>query len=302
MRTATRTLLTAARCRPIRRTTTRCLRKRLQLGAVLCNRHVHDAKPNGDGCANPGECASRACATPTCCAVTRMAPPCTQDATCRGGACSKSGVCMDSGKCLVDADCASTKFATLPLSACTDKLPNGSPVRPLGSHVRSLRVPARFRWATWCAARACAMCARSRMRLRQPGGTCDSSSAGTVLPQRRGAAPTRIAGYPDGEGPCSVTDQTLVCRSGICDPTPLLCHRARSLRARHDCTAARSATQSTGSCTQKLHNGIMVPTITGHTPALTGSCTVDVGTAVCAESVCDSNDDKCGLRQWRWPV
>ena len=37
------------------------------------------------------------------------------------------------------------------------------------------------------------------------------------------------------------------------------------------------------------------PTLAGHTPPLTGTCTAAVGTAVCTAAVCDTADNECGL-------
>jgi len=47
-------------------------------------------------------------------------------------------------------------------------------------------------------------------------------------------------------------------------------------------------------CVTKLPNGQSVPTVTGHTPTLDGTCTADAGTITCASGACDSKDDKCG--------
>jgi hypothetical protein len=62
----------------------------------------------------------------------------------------------------------------------------------------------------------------------------------------------------------------------------------------NQCGAAQFCNTQTAACVGKLSNGTAIPTITGHTPALTGACTAPVGTAVCVAGVCDPVDSKCG--------
>jgi hypothetical protein len=61
-----------------------------------------------------------------------------------------------------------------------------------------------------------------------------------------------------------------------------------------DCPNAKFCITPTNVCTAKLVNGTAIPTISGHTPALTGVCTVSVGAAVCVSGVCDTVDNECG--------
>jgi hypothetical protein len=61
-----------------------------------------------------------------------------------------------------------------------------------------------------------------------------------------------------------------------------------------DCTAAQFCDTQTFACTGKLANGVAVPTLTGHTPPLTGVCSAAVGTSVCLSGVCDTGDNECG--------
>jgi hypothetical protein len=61
------------------------------------------------------------------------------------------------------------------------------------------------------------------------------------------------------------------------------------------CTNAQFCNTQTAACTAKLLNGTAIPTLTGHTPALTGTCTTAVGTAVCSSGVCDPKDNECGI-------
>jgi hypothetical protein len=61
-----------------------------------------------------------------------------------------------------------------------------------------------------------------------------------------------------------------------------------------ECTAAQFCDTQTFVCISKLSNGSGIPTITGHTPPLTGVCSAAVGTAVCLSGVCDTKDNECG--------
>jgi hypothetical protein len=62
------------------------------------------------------------------------------------------------------------------------------------------------------------------------------------------------------------------------------------------CASTQYCDTQAGACTNKLGNGSMIPTISGHTPALTGKCSsAAVGTSVCAQGVCSATNDECGL-------
>ena len=60
------------------------------------------------------------------------------------------------------------------------------------------------------------------------------------------------------------------------------------------CTVVQFCDTQTSVCTAKLANGTAIPTLSGHSPALNGTCTVAVGNAVCASAVCDTKDNECG--------
>ena len=62
-----------------------------------------------------------------------------------------------------------------------------------------------------------------------------------------------------------------------------------------DCAANQWCNTQSSSCVAKLPNGLSVPIVPGHTPALTGVCSASVGTAICASAVCDTKDNACGL-------
>jgi len=61
------------------------------------------------------------------------------------------------------------------------------------------------------------------------------------------------------------------------------------------CTPAQFCDTATNACTAKLANGTAVPVIAGHVPPLDGTCSMPVGTAVCASGVCDTKDALCGF-------
>jgi len=60
------------------------------------------------------------------------------------------------------------------------------------------------------------------------------------------------------------------------------------------CAAGHFCDTATNVCTATLANGVAVPTVPGHTPPLTGLCTLAAGAAVCASGVCDTGDNLCG--------
>jgi hypothetical protein len=60
------------------------------------------------------------------------------------------------------------------------------------------------------------------------------------------------------------------------------------------CGTGAFCNTQTGACANKLANGAPLPTISGHTPPLNGTCSATVGTAICAAAVCGSNNE-CGL-------
>ncbi|MEI9950295.1 MAG: hypothetical protein WDO74_15280 [Pseudomonadota bacterium] len=62
-----------------------------------------------------------------------------------------------------------------------------------------------------------------------------------------------------------------------------------------DCTGGKWCDETAHACTPKLTNGSNIPIDVPHTaPILDGNCTAAVGTLVCAASVCDTADSKCG--------
>ncbi|HSY25787.1 MAG TPA: hypothetical protein VK841_26900, partial [Polyangiaceae bacterium] len=87
-----------------------------------------------------------------------------------------------------------------------------------------------------------------------------------------------------------------VCQSGTCNAQGTCGATAPpGCTLDTDCSAAQWCNTGTGTCSPKLGNGTLVPTVSGHTPPLTGTCSAAVGTAVCISSVCDISNNECGL-------
>src|SRR6202042_563590 len=65
--------------------------------------------------------------------------------------------------------------------------------------------------------------------------------------------------------------------------------------ADNQCGSTQFCNTQAASCLSKLPNGTLIPTLSGHTPALNGMCaTAAVGAAVCSSAVCDMTDNECG--------
>ncbi len=65
--------------------------------------------------------------------------------------------------------------------------------------------------------------------------------------------------------------------------------------ADNQCLTTQFCNTQSATCVAKLANGAPVPTVTGHSPPLAGTCNPAVGTAVCTSGVCDTADNECGL-------
>jgi uncharacterized repeat protein (TIGR01451 family) len=249
-------------------------------------------KANSTSCASIRECASGVCASDNQCGVPNGGS-CTTASVCRGGACSTSGVCMTTGGCVVDGDCTSQQFCDTSSSQCTQKLPNGTAVPMIAGHTPPLvGLCSSSVGSAVCVAVVCDG-ADDECGYANGHGSCTSASATKVC--RSGVCGgDGKCGYPDGEGACSNTNAATVCRSGSCSTASKLCLQASHCALDGDCSSAEFCDTSAGLCTPKLKNGTPIPSIDGHSPALTGACDKNVGTAVCKADVCDSADDKCG--------
>jgi hypothetical protein len=75
----------------------------------------------------------------------------------------------------------------------------------------------------------------------------------------------------------------------VCLPTTGTCGCSQDA----DCGNTAWCNSVSSTCVAKLANGVPIPTVTGHTPPLTGVCSAAAGTAVCTSGVCDV-DNACG--------
>jgi uncharacterized repeat protein (TIGR01451 family) len=113
--------------------------------------------------------------------------------------------------------------------------------------------------------------------------------------------PDQKCGYPDGTGPCTGANGSVVCRSGACSVDGT-CRPATGCNVDGDCTGGKWCQESSHTCKDKLPNGTAVPTDPPHSnPTLDGNCTPLAGTLTCASGVCDAADDKCGYANGTGP-
>jgi hypothetical protein len=71
--------------------------------------------------------------------------------------------------------------------------------------------------------------------------------------------------------------------------------------ADNQCLSAQFCNTQTATCEGALPSGTPIPVISGHTPVLDGTCTTDVGAAVCDAGVCDMTNNECGLANGSGP-
>jgi uncharacterized repeat protein (TIGR01451 family) len=90
---------------------------------------------------------------------------------------------------------------------------------------------------------------------------------------------------------CSVNGD---CASGVCDSASGTCIPVGGCGADSDCPSGQWCNTAIFTCVPQIVNGAAIPTVSGHTPALTGACSPAVATAVCVSGVCDTDND-CGL-------
>jgi hypothetical protein len=241
---------------------------KLANGAAIPTVAGHTPPLNGTCSAAVGTsvCTSGVCDTDNKCGYADGDGTCTTGnagTVCRGGACSTSLKCMPSGGCLVDGDCSSAQFCNTATKACTAKLTNGTAIPTIAGHTPALA-------GTCSAPVGTAVCI---------GAVCDTAD--------------NKCGLADGDGPCTVGNAGAVCRSGACS-AGLTCIAPGACASDGDCTATQFCNTQTKLCAPKLANNTAIPTITGHTPALDGTCSGAVATVVCTSAVCDTADAKCG--------
>jgi uncharacterized repeat protein (TIGR01451 family) len=85
------------------------------------------------------------------------------------------------------------------------------------------------------------------------------------------------------------------CSSGTCDMAGGICVPAGGCGADSDCTVATQwCNTESFTCVPRVANGVAIPTVSHHSPALTGTCSTAAAAAVCASDVCDTVDNACG--------
>ena len=185
---------------------------------------------------------------------------------CRSMSCSKNGLCAPAGGCNVDGDCAGGNWCKQSTHQCSAKLANGAALPTDAPHTNPTL-----------------------------DGTCTAAASALVCTSLVCDTADNECGYANGHGPCTVAEGGVVCRSGKCAPMGNVCVPAGGCAVDGDCDATQWCNTSSLTCVAKLPNGQPVPTVTGHTPALSGTCTPGAGAAVCASGACDPTDNLCGL-------
>jgi len=232
------------------------------------------------------------------CGYANGSGPCTkQDAatTCRSGACSGTGVCEPVHQCSVDGDCAATQFCNTESGNCTAKLPNGTALPQIPGHQPELTGHCSAEVAAVVCISAVCDTADDACGYSNGHGPCTTSNASEVCRTGFCDGEDNLCGYADGNGPCSEANAPQSCRSQTCSETAKLCRPATGCVVDADCSHSDFCDTERLACTPKLKNGKPIPTVAGHTPALTGQCNDAVGKVVCVSAVCDATDDLCGL-------
>ncbi len=104
-----------------------------------------------------------------------------------------------------------------------------------------------------------------------------------------------LCGYDNGgASACTVNNAAVVCRSGACGAASGQCVPAvGGCAVDGDCASDQFCNTPTLTCTAKVTNGNVVPTVVGHDPVLNGTCSQAAGASACLASVCDA-DNLCG--------
>ena len=239
-------------------------------GSLMPTDSVH-ANPTLDGTCSAGAatlvCVSGVCDTDKRCGYADGDGPCVMgvSALCRSGVCSVNLTCEPMGGCNADGDCAGGTWCDESTHTCSPQLANGGAIPVDGPHTGPTL-----------------------------NGTCSAAAATLVCVS--GACDTKdnLCGYAYGDGPCTIADGPTVCRLGGCSPNALVCVPSGGCAVDADCAADQFCNTPMFICSPKVPNGQPVPTVAGHSPALTGACTAAAGAAACASAVCDTADNLCG--------
>ncbi|MGZ3472877.1 MAG: hypothetical protein ACXWUG_00255, partial [Polyangiales bacterium] len=122
-------------------------------------------------------------------------------------------------------------------------------------------------------------------------GKCSSAAATATCVSKVCDTVDDKCGFTDGHT-CGADAE---CRSTDCGAVSKVCLPAGGCKVDGDCAATDYCDTPSSTCKAKLDNGEPIPTVTGHTPAVSGTCTSTAATVVCKSAVCDPVDNKCGL-------
>ncbi len=231
-----------------------------EVGTAVCAAGVCDTRCTAAGC-QPAQAA---------CGYANGSGPCTAtnaSTVCQSGACGATSLlCVPATNgCAADADCASTQWCNTSTWTCANRLPNGGAIPTVAGHTPALT----------------GVCSVDVGKAVCTAAVCDTRDA--------------ACGYANGSGPCTAANASTVCRSEACGTKSLLCVPATGgCAVDADCPTLQWCNTSTLTCVDRLSNGVAIPTVTGHSPALTGACTVEAATVVCSSGVCDGKDGACG--------
>jgi uncharacterized repeat protein (TIGR01451 family) len=124
-------------------------------------------------------------------------------------------------------------------------------------------------------------------------GTCTVAAGSLVCASGVCDPSNNECGYANGDGPCTTG---AVCQSGACS-TNGKCEPAGGCNVDADCTGGDWCDESTNTCTPKIANGGAFPNDPKHTnPTLGGTCNQAGAALVCVSGVCDPNGNVCGVK------
>ena len=184
---------------------------------------------------------------------------------CRSSTCSPHfAICTPPSGCAGDSDCLDTQWCNPTSLMCADKLLNDQPLPDIAGHAPIL------------------------------DGNCNEPVAQAVCSSGVCDPNDNRCGLGSGDGLCTASNGNILCRSGVCSSADL-CMDPNACLADADCNLAdQFCNTATQICTARLANGAGLPTVAGHSPTLDGTCSTDVGTAVCQSGVCSTVDRACG--------
>jgi hypothetical protein len=280
--------------------------------ALVCSSGVCDPSNNACGYANGdgpctaanGDvvCQSGACDTDGLCGYKNGDGPCTPGATGNGDVVCRSSVCDTDDLCGYANDDGPCSMATGSVVCRSGMCSIDLACEPAGGC--NVDADCTGGSPAWCdeSTHVCSpLIANGSPVPSDPlhtnptlNGTCTAAAATLVCVSGVCDPSDDDCGYANGDGPCTAANGDAVCRSGACSAN-LTCEPAGGCNVDADCTGGTWCDESTHACTAQLANGSPVPSDPPHaSPTLNGTCTAAAGTLVCASGVCDPKDNDCG--------